>query len=229
MNKVIILCGGKGKRLGFDYPKSMVLINGQVLLEKIISNCTIYGFKHITLKTGFKHKVIQYYFKKGQHHQCFIEYKRDKTIMGTAGGLNYLSYEKQPIFIIYGDICNTVDMNAMLNYHKEVHADVTMCVIDSSHPEDSDVVIMNQFNKVIKTVNKPGHKKFGTLTNGAMYIINPKIFNYIPLIGKFDFGKDLIPLLIKDKKHVFAYRVSETSLLDIGTPERLEQARCNKL
>ena len=225
MNQVIILCGGKGTRLKSSIPKSLVKIKGKPILTQIITNCVKNKFKLITLKTGFKHKLLKSTYQYGQLYNCKIDYKRDTKILGTAGGLDYLSYLVDPVFILYGDVLNNVNMQDMLRYHTAHKADVTIAVHPSSHPEDSDVLVVNRKNQVTKVVHKPRVKKYGRLTNAAMYIINPSVFKLVPGSSKYDFGRDLVPLLLKKQYSVIAYPVTEKQLYDIGTPERLAKAR----
>ena len=63
----IILCGGKGTRLGLlgkKTPKSLVKINGRPIIWYIIKNLIKNSFNHFILPTGFKGNLIKKYLLK---------------------------------------------------------------------------------------------------------------------------------------------------------------------
>ena len=60
--------------------------------------------------------------------------------------------------------------------------------------------------------------------NGSFYIFNKEIFNFIQNGKKTDFGSDVFPKLLEDKKNIYAYP-SSGYFVDIGNLEKLEFAR----
>ena len=65
--KVVILCGGKGTRLGFEtkiLPKPMVKLNKDPIVLHIINYYKKFGYKDFILALGYKGKLIKNYFKK---------------------------------------------------------------------------------------------------------------------------------------------------------------------
>ena len=67
--KVIILCGGLGSRLSEETkkrPKPMVKIGNSPILTHILKIYKKYGFNNFILATGYKHKVIENFFKRNK-------------------------------------------------------------------------------------------------------------------------------------------------------------------
>ena len=65
--KTIILCGGLGTRLGVEtkkIPKPMVKVNGKPIIEHIIKIFIAHGYEEFILATGYKHEIIEKFFKK---------------------------------------------------------------------------------------------------------------------------------------------------------------------
>ena len=63
---VIILCGGKGSRLGEETelkPKPMVEIGGKPILWHIMKYYSFYGYNRFILPLGYKGSMIMDYFK----------------------------------------------------------------------------------------------------------------------------------------------------------------------
>ncbi len=224
--KTVILAGGKGTRLYpliSDLPKPMILIGGKPLLEHLLNHSIKYGFSKFIFKTGYLSDKIEDYFKDGANFSCSIDYFIEKDPLGTCGGLNYLKSEKYPLIIIYGDVLLNLDLSKLLSYHFCRKAQATVVVHKSSHPEDSDIVVLDDDNRIVKIIHKPGSDQFGNISNAALYILNPECFSEIPEKGIFDFGKDLLPKLIEKEYGVFGYRTEEY-IKDVGTIKRYEEA-----
>jgi glucose-1-phosphate cytidylyltransferase len=67
MNSAVILCGGKGTRLGSigkEIPKSLVNIQKKPIIWYIINILIKKGFNHFILPTGYKGKKLKDYLKK---------------------------------------------------------------------------------------------------------------------------------------------------------------------
>ena len=65
--KVVILCGGKETRLGFEtkiIPKPMALLDKDPIILHIINYYKKFGYTEFILAIGYKGDVIREYFKK---------------------------------------------------------------------------------------------------------------------------------------------------------------------
>tara|TARA_Y100001970_G_C14155461_1_gene815272 strand:- start:666 stop:1439 length:774 start_codon:yes stop_codon:yes gene_type:complete len=70
IRSAVILCGGKGTRLGTlgsKIPKSLVKINSVPILYYIIKILVIYKFNHFILPIGYKGKIIRNYIKNNKY------------------------------------------------------------------------------------------------------------------------------------------------------------------
>ena len=66
-NSAIILCGGRGTRLGSigkKIPKSLIKINGHPIIWYIMNNLVKNSFNHFILPVGYKGNLIKRYFQK---------------------------------------------------------------------------------------------------------------------------------------------------------------------
>jgi glucose-1-phosphate cytidylyltransferase len=143
--KVVLLCGGKGTRLGEvtegRMPKPMVAINGKPILWHIMASYARQGFTDFVLCTGHLSGQIKQYFVNSKLHSSDI---RVNTRSGdvaflceatdewnvlvadtgeetqTAGRLarvaQYLD-DSGPLLLTYGDGLCDVDVNALLAFH----------------------------------------------------------------------------------------------------------------
>ena len=87
----VILCGGKGSRLGplsKKLPKSLVLVKKKPIIWYILKNLKKNGFNHFILPVGYKGRLISNYINKNIQ---FKSYDIDiiNTFLGTHANLPY--------------------------------------------------------------------------------------------------------------------------------------------
>lgn len=58
-NCAVILAGGQGKRMKSDYPKPMLKILGQPMIDMVIRACENAGVQNICVVTGYKNEIIE--------------------------------------------------------------------------------------------------------------------------------------------------------------------------
>ena len=93
MQDLVILCGGRGTRLGpitNKTPKPLLRFSNEPFIDRILRFYQRYNFKTIYLLAGYKGKE----FKK-KYHNTYINYNLIKVIiekkpLGTGGALNSL-------------------------------------------------------------------------------------------------------------------------------------------
>ena len=86
--KVVILAGGRGKRLGRpDIPKPMVELSGTPLLEKLIKQLVSFGIFDLYITVGYKRHIIENYFGDGTEFNCKVTYLCEESPLGTAGSV----------------------------------------------------------------------------------------------------------------------------------------------
>lgn len=104
-NQAVILCGGRGKRLGpftLKSPKPMFLTFKKPFLEYLINILKNRGLKKILLLTGYKSEIISNYFKNGdslgvkiRYHKGLVNWETAKRIYKASNLLDkefYLFY-----------------------------------------------------------------------------------------------------------------------------------------
>ncbi len=223
--KAIIMAGGKGTRLqsiSQDIPKPMVRVWNKPILEYQIESLKNSGITEIVLIVGHLRKVIQDYFGNGNKYGVHIEYVIEDKPLGTAGALYYLKGSVTEDFIlVFGDLMLDIDFSRFMNFHKKHGAFITLYGHPNSHPYDSDVIVVNNNNRVTEILSKKEPRSFNyhNFVNAGIYCIKPQVIDSIEQAEKLDLEKDIIAKEVKNGT-VFAYKSTEY-VKDMGTPDRL--------
>jgi len=226
--QVVILAGGKGIRMGSitkDIPKPMIPLAGKPILEHQLEHAKRYDLDNIIILTGYRADVIRDYFKDGKTCGLNIKYNSDPFPLGTAGAVKRMEWELNKDFIlIYGDTLMDIDLHSLVQFHQEKDSIATLVVHPNDHPHDSDLLDMDEYNRVTAFYSKPHDKGsfHRNLVNAALYVLTPEIFKYIEKDTFSDFGKDIFPGLVSAGLPVYAYNTTEY-IKDIGTIRRLKE------
>ena len=196
-NNVLIMAGGKGKRLlplTKDNPKPMLKIGGLPLLETTIRNIARLGFYNITISLNYKGSHIEKYFKDGSDYGVSITYIKEEKELGTAGALSIFHPSNNlPFIVMNGDILTTLNFKKIVNFHNLNNAFSTMTVRSIDFEIPYGVVKLKNTKNIKNIIEKP---TFNYLINSGIYVFDNKVLNIIPKNKKFD----IISLFEKLKK-----------------------------
>ncbi len=225
--KAVILAGGKGTRLSSftkEIPKPMIKVGNKSVLEHQILLLKKYGFSEVIILVNYLKKSIIDYFSDGTKFGLKISYFEEPKPLGTVGGLKEIeNILNDDFLLLYGDVMINMDLQRLINFHKNKNSELTLVVHPNDHPYDSDLLDINSNERITHFFPKPhsNNNYLRNLVNAGAYIISPTIFKYLKKGKKADFGKDIFPA-IYDKVRMFAYNTTEY-LKDMGTPERLKE------
>lgn len=223
--RAVIMAGGKGTRLqsiATDIPKPMFPIMDKPILEYQIESLKKSGITEITMIVGHLGNVIQEYFDDGQCFGVLIDYIVEEYPLGTAGALYYLKDKIEEDFVLlFGDIMLDIDWNRFMNFHQKHDASITLYGHPNSHPYDSDVIVVDKSDKVVKIESKNVERNFyyHNFVNAGLYCVSHRLLNTIEAPLKMDLEKKIIAEQI-EKGTIYAYRSTEY-VKDMGTPDRL--------
>ncbi|MBS0481854.1 MAG: HAD-IIIA family hydrolase [Proteobacteria bacterium] len=224
--KIVILCGGKGTRLGLgDLPKPMVPVDGIPLLERLVGQAAVQGFDDFIFLAGHGAGHICDHFGSGARWNVTIEHVVEAEPLGSAGCFRQIRDAlNAPFIVLYGDILHDVDLAAFAEFGREKGGAGTLFVHPNDHPEDSDLVEIDQTDRIVAFHAKPHPPgaRYSNLVSAAIYYLNPAVLDFIPPVGACDWGHDVFPRLCREAS-VHGYRSAEYAK-DVGTPARLERA-----
>ena len=226
--KVVIIAGGQGTRIASvnnEIPKAMIPINGKPVLEYQIELAKRYGLTDFIFIIGHLGNVIKDYFGNGSKWGVSITYHHEQTPLGTAGAMPEIAHLlTDDFFIFYGDTVMDIALDEMLKFHNDHQSEATLLVHPNDHPYDSDIVEIDNKNRLIQLHIKPHPEGFVSrnLVNASLFILSPKVIKYIPKRQKSNFEKHIFPKCLADGMRMYGY-VSAEYIKDMGTPDRYEK------
>ena len=220
--KAIILAGGKGTRLApytTVFPKPLMPINDQPILEIVIRQLASCGFNDLTIAVGHLAELIEAFFGNGKKFGVTIEYSREDKPLGTAAPLSLINNLPETFLVMNGDVLTTLNYKELLQYHLQNEGMVTIAM----HQKEINInlgVMEYDSNKVLtRYTEKP---TMNYQVSMGIYVFNKDVLKYIPEDTYFDFP-DLIQVLLKNCEKVVCYP-SDDYWLDIGRSEDYQKA-----
>ncbi len=216
----VILAGGFGTRLRpltINIPKPMVPIANKPILHHIIKLLKKNGIKDLIIILYHQPELIKDYFKDGEKFGVNIKYIISDEDLGTCGATALAKeYLKDDFLVISGDILTDFNLSEIINFHLKKKSIATITLTRVSNPLQYGIVITTEDGKIVRFLEKPSWGEvFSDTINTGIYILNPKIFSFIPEKKEFDFSKNLFPLLLKKELPIFGY-ISSGYWKDIG-------------
>lgn len=230
--KAILVAGGKGERLRpitDTLPKPMVEVAGKPILEHVINLFKKNGLTDFIISVCYLPEKVISYFGSGKKFGVNIEYiyEKENFPLGTAGNIASARNLIDSTFIVtYADILRDLNIAEMVKFHKNKEGIATLNIYERSGKNPKSMVLFNKNKKITNFIERPKseeiHRNY-VWANGSFYIFEPEIFDFIQRNTFTDFGKDVFPKLLKEKKNLFAFQTTGL-LIDISNHEKLTKA-----
>ena len=252
----MLLAGGQGSRLGLltkVMAKPAVPFGGKYrIIDFPLSNCANSHIDTVGVLTQYQPLELNSYIGSGQPWDLDLSYggvfvlppymtaKSGEWYSGTANAIyqniSFIEqFDPEYVLILSGDHIYKMDYNKMLTAHIERGADCTIAVRPVPWEIAPSFGIMNvdEENNIIEFEEKPKEPK-SNLASMGVYIFTWKVLkeylendNADPN-SKNDFGKNIIPNLLNDKKVMLAYAFTDY-WKDVGTIASLWEANMDLL
>jgi len=189
-NSVIIMAGGKGKRLDLFtkiLPKPLIPVGDKPIVEHVITNFKKYGFDNFFISVNYKKEMIKSYFSEdSKSNISFIE---EKKYLGTAGALSLCKEIVNDTFIVSNcDIIMDADIEDFFKYHKKNKCDAT--ILGTVQNIKIPYGVLNAYNGILESITEKPEYNF--IVNAGVYILEPKLLKFVDDTKKTDMTELLI-------------------------------------
>lgn len=255
--RAVIMAGGEGSRLGTltaKRTKPAVPFAGKYrIIDFTLSNCVNSNLFDIMILAQYRpHSLIDHIGAGGPWDlnrdfsggvRMYSPYKARGSsdwYLGTADAVqqnfrfikrNYPDF----VLVLSGDHIYAMNYDALVTFHVDHQADVTICTIKVPLDEASRFGILSVDDKfrVTDFEEKPAEPE-SDLVNMGVYLFNIDLLDKVlwedrgKTESSHDFGKDILPRLVAEGSRVFAFPYSGY-WVDVGTVESYWKAHMDLL
>ena len=252
----MILAGGQGSRLYAltqKLAKPAVPFGGKYrIIDFPLSNCVNSGIDTVGILTQYQPLVLNEYIGNGQPWDLdrlyggvhvlppYQQAQGSDWYKGTANAiyqnLSFIKrYDPEYVIILSGDQICKQDYSDFLKFHKEKNAEFSVAVMEVPWEEASrfGLMVAGEDDRITEFQEKPKDPK-SNLASMGIYIFNWDILKKYLIEdendpeSENDFGKNIIPSLLRDKREMYAYHFSGY-WKDVGTISSLWEANMEVL
>jgi mannose-1-phosphate guanylyltransferase len=229
----LILAGGFATRLrpiSCTRPKTLFPVVNKPLLQWIFERLAENNVEETILAVN---RLTAFYIKKQRipKYGLSVKYSLDppKTPLGTGGPIKKaekLIGHSESFLVLNGDIFADLSYTEILEKHRERGNLATIALCKVEDPSRYGVAELAANSRITRFIEKPAKGTAPTnLINAGIYVLNPKIFQYIPKGKTVSMEREIFPKLVEEGElygHVF-----NSLWMDIGKPE--EYLQTNKI
>ena len=255
--KAVILAGGKGTRLAaltLKRAKPAVPFAGKYrIIDFTLSNCVNSGIFDVIILTQYRPHSLNDHIAKGRPWdldrsftggvQLLQPYQGSKDTdwySGTADAVtqNINSVRRgrpEHVLILSGDHIYQMDYDMLVSYHRQKGAELTICTITVPLSEANRFGILEVDDDYrVKDFKEKPKQPTSTLASMGVYVFNYDTLERMLMEDKVnkdsshDFGKDIIPRMVKEQMNVYAYPYGGY-WVDVGTLDAYWEAHMDLL
>lgn len=168
----VIFCGGEEAR-------SMKKFEGKPVLSHILDNLVETTIENVILLSGKNTDKIKDYFGEG-YRRLSLEIIGDESPKGTARALEKVKDKVSGTFLVLnGHVLSDVDIEDMLEVHREEDVSATMALTTVEDPSQYGVAKLKG-RTVLGFKEKPlSGQEPSKLINAGTYLMEPEIFKFL--------------------------------------------------
>lgn len=235
IEKAMVMAAGVGSRLDpltQCIPKPLVPVLNRPVMDILLEKLRKSGIKNVIANTYYLADKIHERYKN--YSEPKIVFLNEKELSGTAGGLKKCEsffYDCENFLVVSADGFHDVDLQKVMSLHEKSGCIATMAVVPVDMEEVSNygVVVANDDGIVAEFQEKPPVSEAkSNCINTGIYVFNKRIFEFIPDNEKFDFAKNVFPLLLDSGEKINTCKVYNY-WSDIGTISQYLQSNKDAL
>lgn len=220
--KAIVLAGGFATRLrplSCTRQKLLFPVGNKPLLDWTLERLAKTQIDEVILAVNYMADQLFQHYEKSKYGMK-LSYSIEKEPLGTGGAIKNaekLVGDQEAFLVLNGDILTNFNHTKLLDKHERNKATATIALHHAEDPSRYGIVDLDEKNHVEKFIEKPAQKEAsGKLINAGIYILDPRIFDYIPNGLPISIERHTFPKLVS-RKEIYGY-LFEDLWIDIGKP-----------
>lgn len=225
--RALLLAAGLGTRLKplTNYlPKCMAPIHGRPLIDYWLENLLDHGIKEVLINVHYMDYMVREYLDKSSWSP-YVKVIYEEVLLGTGGTIRKNSnfFQDETFLVAHADNLTIFDLEDFTRQHhlRTRTVEISAMVFLSNDPHSCGIVEIDS-EGIVQAFHEKVRNPPGNLANGAVYIIEPSVLDWIKVTNKrkFDFSIDVIPYFLGK---IFAYH-NNSYHRDIGTMNSWREA-----
>ncbi len=226
--KAVVLVGGEGTRLRpltETTPKPLIPVMDRRFLDHVLDHLARHGVAEAILSSPYLEETFLPFRAARRGAAPTIEWITETEPLGTGGAIlqavDHLATDES-VLALNGDILTDLDLTAMMAFHRERGASVT---ISLTHVEDArpfGLVPTDARGRVEEFREKPVDAIPGDV-NAGTYVLDPAVLHGFERGQNSSIERQIFPAVIADGRPVYGF-LSHGYWMDLGTPETYLQA-----
>jgi mannose-1-phosphate guanylyltransferase len=198
----------------------MVPIMNVPFLARTLERLYDAGIRDVILPAGYMPQAITEYFGDGSRLGMKITYVIEDEPLGTAGAIkNVEQHINGPFFVLNGDVLTSLDLQAMIAYHKEKKGLGVLHLITVEDPSAFGCVVHDEKGRISQFVEKPPKGTEPTNdVNAGTYLLEPQVLALIPPARNVSIERETFPRILSEGHALYAYTTNDY-WIDLGRPE----------
>lgn len=198
--RALLLAAGLGTRLRpltDTIPKCLVPIKGRPLLDYWLEQLVTAGVSPLLINLHYLAEKVRAYIEESEYRDK-VTLVYEENMLGTAGTLlkNRKFFGDEPLMLIHADNLSRFDVEEFIERHRRRPAscEITMMTFETSTPESCGIVELDG-SGIVQAFHEKVASPPGNLANGAVYIIEPTVFEFLEGLKKdvIDLSTELLP------------------------------------
>jgi NDP-sugar pyrophosphorylase family protein len=199
-------------------PKPIVPIAGHPFLLYQLELLKRADVRDVILSLSYQPQKIEDKIGDGTDYNVRVSYTVEASPLGTAGAYrNAANFITESTVVFNGDVLTDIDLNEVIRFHRERQAVATIVLTTVANPTAYGLVETDNEGRVKRFLEKPKPEEVTCDTiNAGIYILEPKILEYVPVGEPFMFEYGVFPKLLESGEPFYAY-IWRGYWRDIGT------------
>ncbi len=240
--KAMVLAAGLGTRLRpltDDRPKALVEVAGRTMLEITLERLRASGVRDVIINAHHFASQIAAYLEANRNFGMRIAISREDVLLDTGGGLKKAApfflesasgtaSENEPFVLHNVDVISTIDLQSMVEAHREFAALATLAV---QKREASRYLLFDEGMRLCGRRSGRGEKDEWShasepaeaLAFCGIHVISPRVFSLMTEQGVFSIIDVYLRLASAGEK-VMPFRADRYYWRDLGKIENVRQA-----
>jgi mannose-1-phosphate guanylyltransferase / phosphomannomutase len=232
--KAVVMAGGEGTRLRpmtANQPKPLLPVVNKPIMEHVLLLLKRHGFTETVVTVQFLASLVRNYFGDGEDVGMSLQYATEEMPLGTAGSVKNAEDELRadPFLVISGDALTDIDLSALVRYHKDNSALVTVALTRVPNPLEFGIIIVDEDGRIQRFLEKPTWGQvFSDTVNTGIYVMEPEVLAEVPAGVPVDWSGDVFPQLLKAGAPLYGW-IADGYWEDVGSHESYLKAQADVL